>query len=79
MYLQDTNGVTYTAFLNENAVEEFRVSRNMEITVEIKFNKMYNPSSREINKLVLGDIVLNYDEFSRGEEEKNSISMNVKI
>ena len=65
MYLQDTNGVTYTAFLNENAVEEFRVSRNMEITVEIKFNKMYNPSSREINKLVLGDIVLNYDEFSR--------------
>lgn len=47
-YLYDENGIRYTAFLNENSDEELQIRRGMEKTINIKFNKRYNPESREI-------------------------------
>lgn len=50
MYMYDTNGVRYSSFLNENALEELTFRTNMELSTEVKFNKMYNPTSREISR-----------------------------
>ena len=63
IYLYDTNGVKYTAFLNEISEEELKVRRGIENKINIKFNKIYNPISREINGIVLKDIVLNYENY----------------
>lgn len=79
MYLYDTNGVRYSSFLNENAEEELIFRRNMEMTVEIKFNKMYNPTSREISGLALKDVVLNYENYKLKGEEKNKITFDIDI
>lgn len=79
MYIYDTNGVRYRALLNENAEEELIFRRNMEMTVEIKFNKMYNPTSREISGLVLKDVVLNYENYKEEREEKNKIAFDIDI
>ena len=79
MYLYDTNGIKYTAFLNEKAVEEFIARRNMEISIDIKFNKRYNPESRELNGLKLKDVVLNYENYISGVEGKNKIEIDVGI
>lgn len=79
MYLYDTNGVRYSSFLNENAEEELTFRRNMEMTVEIKFNKMYNPTSREISGLALKDVVLNYENYKAKGEEKNKITFDIDI
>lgn len=79
MYLYDTNGVRYSSFLNENAEEELIFRRNMEMTVEIKFNKMYNPTSREISGLALKDVVLNYENYKSKTEEKNKIIFDIDI
>lgn len=79
MYLYDTNGVRYSSFLNENAEEELIFRRNMEMTVEIKFNKMYNPEAREISGLALKDVVLNYENYKLKGEEKNKITFDIDI
>lgn len=79
MYLYDDNRVRYSAFLNENSVEELTASRNMEITVNIKFNKMYNPSAREITGLVIKELVTNYDKVVQESEEKKTIEVDVKM
>lgn len=49
-YLYDTNGVKYTSFLNEKAEEDLKILRSMERSVEIKFNKIYNPENRTIRR-----------------------------
>jgi len=79
MYLYDTNGVRYSALLNENSIEELTASKNMEITVNIKFNKMYNPNAREISGLVLRDLVINYDKFKEGAEEKENKVVDIEL
>ncbi len=79
MYLYDTNGVRYSSFLNETAEEELIFRRNMEMTVEIKFNKMYNPTSREISGLALKDVVINYENYKSKVEEKNKITFDIDI
>ena len=79
MYLYDTNGVRYSSFLNETAEEELIFRKNMEMTVEIKFNKMYNPTSREISGLALKDVVINYENYKSKVEEKNKITFDIDI
>lgn len=49
-YLYDTNDVRYEAFLNEMSEEELKIRRNAETEVAVKFNKLYNPESRELNR-----------------------------
>lgn len=79
MYLYDTNGVKYTAFLNEKAVEEFIIRRNMELSIEVKFNKIYNPESRDLRGLKLKDVVLNYENYLTNVEAKKRIEIDVGI
>lgn len=79
MYIYDTNGVRYTAFLNEKAVEEFIIRRNMELSIDIKFNKRYNPESRELKGIMLKDVVLNYDNYIAGIEEKKVVKIDADI
>lgn len=63
MYLYDENEVRYTAMLNENSAEELQVKKRMQSKFNVKFNKMYNPESREIYGIKLDDIVLNYEAY----------------
>lgn len=78
MYLYDENNVRYTSFLNENSEAQLKIYPNMETNVEIKFNKLYDPEI-ELKGIVMKDIVLNYEEFIQGLEEKNSIIIDVEI
>lgn len=48
--IYDTNNVEYEAFLNEKAEEELQVRRNARRTINIKFNKIYNPNSRTLKR-----------------------------
>lgn len=79
LYLYDEKGVKYTALLNENSIEQLRAPQGVEITVDIKFDKMYNPNARELREIVLKNIVLNYDGYISGAEEKNSITIEAKV
>lgn len=79
MYLYDTNGVKYTAALNEKAVEEFIIRRNMEFSIDVKFNKIYNPESRELDGLKIKDVVLNYENYVSNRETKKKIEIDVDI
>ena len=79
MYLYDTNGVKYTAALNEKSVEEFTIRRNMGVNIDIKFNKIYNPESRDLDGLKLKDIVLNYENYISNNEVKKKIEIDVGI
>ena len=53
MYLYDENRVKYTAFLNENSEEELKVRRNTQSKISIKFNKMYNPTGKDIYRICI--------------------------
>lgn len=79
LYLYDLKGVKYTAFLNENSAEELKASKNMEIKTDIKFNKRYNPTSRDLSGLVLKDVVTNYENYTSRTEAKNAIKFDISI
>lgn len=79
LYLYDLKGVKYTAFLNENSTEELKANKNMEIKISIKFNKRYNPTSRDLSGLVLKDVVANYEKYIEKTEDKKAIKFNISI
>lgn len=79
LYLYDLKGVKYTAFLNENSTEELKASKNMEIKTDIKFNKRYNPTSRDLSGLVLKDVVTNYENYTSKTEAKKAIKFDISI
>lgn len=76
MYIYDENNVKYTSFLNEIALEQLVVYRNMTNTLNIKFNKIYNPD-RYISGIVLSDMVLNYENYKARSEKKDKIIINI--
>jgi len=65
--------------LNEKSVEEFTIRRNMGVNIDIKFNKIYNPESRDLDGLKLKDIVLNYENYISNNEAKKKIEIDVGI
>ncbi len=77
-YLYDTNDVKYTAMLNENAMEQLIVKRDMTNNVNIKFNKMFNPE-RELSGVVFEDIVLNYEDYINQISKKEKTIINEQI
>ena len=79
VYLYDTNNVKYTAFLNEIADEQLKINQGAEILVNIKFNKIYNPESRELKGVAFKDIVLNYENYIKNTEEKNKAEIDMSI
>lgn len=77
-YMYDGNNVKYNALLNENSEEQLMVRRGLTNTINIKFNKMYNPE-RELRGIIFSNVILNYDEYISGTNEKNSIVIELEI
>lgn len=73
-FIYDRNDVRYTAFLNEIADVELQIKGKQNKNLEIKFNKRYNPESRDIIGFTLKDIVLNY-----GQENSKKMSFDIQI
>ena len=78
-YIYDTNSVKYTSFLNEISKEQLQIRPNMEMDLNIKFNKMYNPSGRDLNGIILKDVVLNYEEYIQNLERKETVTFDIKV
>jgi len=78
MYMYDENAVRYTSFLNEIAQEQLIIRKGMTNTINIKFNKIYNPE-REISGIVFSDVVLNYDNYISKVENKKKDLVNLEI
>jgi len=78
MYLYDTNGVKYSSFLNENAKEQLVIYRNINNSINVKFNKMYN-KEREIKGIVASDIVTNYQDYIENKAKKEVVKIDAKI
>lgn len=51
----------------------------MEVNVDIKFNKRYNPDNRDLKGLALTDVVLNYENYKNNGEVKDSIKIEARI
>ena len=79
LYLYDENSIKYEASLNENGERTLQVRNNGKINVNIKFNKMYNPETRTIEGIKFEDVVLNYEKYIEGTEEKNKIEIDINI
>ena len=79
MYLYDEKNIKYEAFLNENGDKTLQVRENMKSNIKVKFNKMYNPENRFIVGLKLEDVVLNYENYTEGTEEKDKIEFDINI
>lgn len=79
IHIYDENNVKYTGLLNENSMEELKVKKNKTSKINIRFNKIYNPKSREIYGIRFEDIVLNYEEYIKGEEQKEKITLDIGI
>ena len=77
-YMYDANNVKYNGLLHENSDEQLLVRRNLGSTVNIKFNKMYNPE-REIRGIIFSNIVINYEEYISGTSDKNVITINLEF
>ncbi len=78
-YIYDENGVRYTSFLNEISVEELKVIRNMLCKVNIRFNKMYNPQSRDLEGIVFKDVILNFDDYIENNSKKEKQRFEIKF
>ncbi|MCI9366074.1 MAG: hypothetical protein HFJ54_05950 [Clostridia bacterium] len=78
MYLYDINGVKYSSFLNENATEQLVIYRNINNSINVKFNKIYNPD-REVIGLIASDIVLNYEDYKENRAQKQTIRVDTRI
>lgn len=77
-YLYDENNVKYTGMLNEIAEEQLVVRRGMTNTINIKFNKIYNPE-RSIYGMIFADIVTNYEEYAQNLNNKKKMSMIIEM
>jgi len=77
-YLYDEKNVKHTGLLNETPMEELIVKKGMTNTVNVKFNKIYNPE-RELNGIIFSDVVLNYEQYTSKISKKDKIYINVEL
>ncbi len=77
-YIYDSNNVEYTSFINENPMTELIMRDQETKTINIKFNKIYN-QSRILTGIRFEDIVLNYDDYTSNQAEKENISVDINI
>ena len=61
-YLIGENEVKYSSYIDEVLDEDLRINAGQTKKIEIKFNKMYNPSIK-IKQVVFTDIIENYEEY----------------
>ncbi len=69
IYLVDTEKTKYSALLYENSEEDLIIKPNETKRVSIKFSKGFQEKI-VINKIVFRDIVLNYEQYKKGEQAK---------
>ena len=79
IYLYDERSMKYEAFLNENESKTLQVKKNVEKNIKIKFSKIYNPENITISGVKFKDVVLNYENYIEGTEEKNKIEFDINI
>ena len=77
-YIYDYNNVKYTSFINENPDVELVIRNQSTQSTNIKFNKLYN-QSRILTGITFKDIVLNYDDYTSNQAEKENVSVDIKI
>ena len=77
-YIYDKNKVEYLSLINENTTESLMVRNQSTKTVNIKFSKMYN-QARVLAGITFQDIVLNYDDYTSNQAEKENISIDINI
>lgn len=70
IYLQNAKGTAYSALHSEFDGEEIIMNPNSVKTFTIRFNKTYN-SVNEADYLVLSDVILDYEEYSKSEDKTN--------
>lgn len=78
VYLYDENNVKYTGLLNEIAEEQLLGRRGTKNTINLKFNKIYNPE-RDIYGVIFADIVTNYEEYIQNPKNKKKMSIIIEI
>lgn len=74
-FIYDENNIRFEAFLNEIADNDLVIESGKTVTLNIKFGRSYNPE-RGIRGVAFCDVVLNYDNYTKGLEKKSRITLN---
>ena len=74
MYLLGETGQAYGAFVNELTTTDLEVKSNSVKTINVKFNKSYNPKYG-VEALVFSDMTINY---GTNEEQKGTVKIDFK-
>lgn len=77
VYIKDQNDVKYIAHMYELLDEEIIVYANSSAEIKIKFERNYNPNSKE-KEIVFDDIVKNYNDYIKGSKAER-LSIIVKL
>lgn len=80
-YLLGENSNEYSSYVDEVLTEDLIVNSGETKTVEIKFNKMYNPSA-EILGIVFSDIIQDYETYVRANDSGkylNRLSIQIEL
>lgn len=74
LFVYDENNVKYSSLITELSEDELMIESNNTKTLNIRFSKIYKPE-RGIRGIVFSDVVLNYEAYSQGTEEKERITI----
>lgn len=66
--LLDKNQVKYSSNIHEQGTDNLILNPGQQITIDIKFTRMYNKSREEGEKITFSNIVTNYEEYNAGEK-----------
>lgn len=69
VYLNGSEGATYSAYLYEISDNNFEINKNYKHTLNIKFNKQYTTKANATS-IVFSDIVLNSIEYKNSKNKK---------
>ena len=79
VYLLDNKGGKKIALINELTMQELLVKRNLSITKEIKFDRVYN-TDLFITSIVFEDVILDYKEYKNNKEDyKDTLKIEIDI
>ena len=79
VYLLDNKGGRKIALINELTIQELLVKRNLSITKEIKFDRVYN-TDLIITSIVFEDVILDYKEYKNNKKDyKDTLKIEIDI
>lgn len=77
-YAVDSNGIKYEAVLYENNINDLIIEPNQVKKIQIKFN-IVNRDDLEIKNINFDNIVLNYEQYKIGNQEKNVGNIGIEL